>query len=428
MGYFMTQIAVIGLGYVGLPLAIEFGKIFTTIGYDISDSKITSYKNKIDPSGEVSSDEFELATQLQFTTDITKIQSADFIIIAMPTPVDDQNNPDFECLISASTEVGKNMKPRSTVIYESTVYPGATEEICIPVLEQYSGLKWKQDFNIGYSPERINPGDKVRTLTTIKKVVSGDTEASLEAIATLYEQIITAGVFKASSIRVAEAAKVIENIQRDVNISLMNELAMIFNKIGIDTNEVIDAASSKWNFINYRPGLVGGHCIGVDPYYMIQKAKDVGYECQIISNARKVNNGMSKFIVDEALKHFPGKKNLHVGILGLTFKEDCKDMRNSKVEDLFGLFSLSSKISRITIHDDVATPIDVINSYDVEAIKFENIEVCDILVLAVPHEELVNKQSAEYIAKLTDSGLMIDVKGRLNRNDFEITGKKYLSL
>ena len=288
----MSVVAVVGLGYVGLPLAVEFGKKRQTIGYDLSGSKVESYRQWTDPMGEVSSDDLKAAAQLVVTTDPAELAQADYVVIAVPTPVDLAHQPDFGPLISASESVGKHMKRGAIVIYESTVYPGATEEICIPVLEKYSEMKWKEDFHVGFSPERINPGDKQHTLTSILKVVSGDDEDTLEKIATLYEDIITAGVYRASGIKVAEAAKVIENTQRDLNIALMNELAIIFDKLGIDTMEVLKAAGTKWNFLPFRPGLVGGHCIGVDPYYLTHKAEMIGYIPQVILAGRRINDSM----------------------------------------------------------------------------------------------------------------------------------------
>jgi len=273
----MTTIAVVGLGYVGLPLAVEFGKKYRTIGLDLSQEKIDAYRRHVDPTGEVSTEELKAAAQLYPTTDAAALKEADFVIVAVPTPVDEAHIPDFSPLVGASTAVGKNLKPGAIVVYESTVYPGATEEVCIPLLEKHSGLKWKSDFFVGYSPERINPADKVHTLTTIVKVVSGDTPATLDKVAEVYGSVITAGVYRASSIKVAEAAKVIENTQRDLNIALVNELSLIFHRIGIDTLEVLQAAGTKWNFLPFRPGLVGGHCIGVDPYYLTHKAETLGY-------------------------------------------------------------------------------------------------------------------------------------------------------
>ena len=418
----MIHIAVIGLGYVGLPLAIEFGKHFPTIGYDISETKVASYLKHHDPSGELDTEEFNHSLLFTPTTDITKIADADFIIIAMPTPVDNNNLPDFECLISASAMVGQHMKTGVTIIYESTVYPGATEEICVPVLENHSGLTWLKDFNIGYSPERISPGDKLRTLTKLTKVVSGDTWATLEIIVQLYETIIEAGVYRASSIRVAEAAKVVENIQRDVNIALMNELSTIFTKLDIDTNDVLDAASSKWNFANYRPGLVGGHCIGVDPYYLIHKAHSVGHVSTMLSGARTINNGMAKFIASQTLKNIESPSKLKVAILGLTFKEDCKDLRNSKVFDLIKEYIYTG--ADVYLHDPLVEDQEVFDEYSALPIDFDRIPMCDIIVLAAPHKELLALGEKTFIDLLKPNGMMVDIKGKLDRSAFEEAGKK----
>ncbi|MBC7405823.1 MAG: nucleotide sugar dehydrogenase, partial [Cytophaga sp.] len=298
----MSVVGVVGLGYVGMPLAVEFGKKLRTIGFDLSASKVASYQRFIDPTGELATEELQAARHLSVGTDPSELSQADFLVIAVPTPVDLAHNPDFTPLIGASETVGKHMKRGSIVIYESTVYPGATEEVCIPVLEKHSGLKWKEDFHVGFSPERINPGDKEHTLTTILKIVSGDDDDTLDKIAKLYETIIVAGVHRATSIKVAEAAKVIENTQRDLNIALMNELAIIFDMIGIDTLEVLQAAGTKWNFLNFRPGLVGGHCIGVDPYYLTHKADMLGYHPQVILAGRRINDGMAKFIAEKVVK------------------------------------------------------------------------------------------------------------------------------
>src|SRR6195952_1307880 len=298
----MTTIAVVGLGYVGLPLAVEFGKKYRTIGFDLSTQKIESYKRFVDPTGEGSMADLKASTGLECSADPAVLGEADFIIVAVPTPVDDAHQPDFTPLVKSSESVGKNIKRGAIVVYESTVYPGATEEICIPVIEKFSGLKWKEDFFVGYSPERINPGDKERTVTKITKVVSGDTPATLEKVAEVYGAVITAGVYPASSIKVAEAAKVIENTQRDLNIALMNELSVIFRRIGIDTLEVLQAAGTKWNFLPFRPGLVGGHCIGVGPYYLTHKAERLGYHPQVILAGRRINDGMAKFVAEKTVK------------------------------------------------------------------------------------------------------------------------------
>src|SRR6185437_6926789 len=322
----MSAVAVVGLGYVGLPLAVEFGRQRRTIGYDLSGSKVESYKRYVDPTGEVSVDALRASSHLIVTTDAAELSQADYIVVAVPTPVDLAHQPDFASLVGASETVGKHMKRGTVVIYESTVYPGATEEICIPVLEKYSGMKWKEDFSVGFSPERINPGDKQHTLTTILKVVAGDNEDTLEKIAKLYESIISAGVYRASSIKVAEAAKVIENTQRDLNIALMNELAIIFDRLGIDTLEVLQAAGTKWNFLPFRPGLVRGHCIGVDPYYLTHKAEMIGYIPQVILAGRRINDSMAKFIAEQTIKQIIkadiNVRGARINVLGLTFKEN----------------------------------------------------------------------------------------------------------
>ena len=331
-------IAVVGLGYVGLPLAVEFGKKFPTLGLDLSTDKVAAYRRHIDLTGELSTQDLQAATQLQCHTDPAVLKKADFIIIAVPTPVDMAHQPDFTPLIRSSESVGKHLKSGAIVVYESTVYPGVTEEMCIPILEKHSGLKWKQDFWVGYSPERINPGDRERTVTKIVKMVSADTPATLDKVAEIYGSIITAGVYKASSIKVAEAAKVIENTQRDLNIALMNELAIIFKLVGIDTQEVLEAAGTKWNFLPFRPGLVGGHCIGVDPYYLTHKAEAEGYAPELILAGRRINENMPKFVASQLIKKMAKNGTLmsatKVLILGFTFKEDCPDIRNTKVVDL----------------------------------------------------------------------------------------------
>src|SRR5438270_1197851 len=333
-----TVVAVVGLGYVGLPLAVEFGKRYPTIGFDLSTTKIHAYRNFSDPTGEVSSAELRAAKHLTVTTDPAALREAEFIIVAVPTPIDAAHQPDFGPLLGASEAVGKNLKRGATVVFESTVYPGATEEICVPVIERCSGLKWRRDFFVGYSTERIIPGDREHSLTRITKVVSGDCPETLDKVADLYGSIIAAGVHRASCIKVAEAAKVIENTQRDLNIALINELALIFHKIGIDTSEVLEAAGSKWNFLQFRPGLVGGHCIGVDPYYLTHKADMLGYHPQVILAGRRINDGMGVWVGQQAIKRMIARgvqvNGAVVNVLGLAFKENCPDIRNSKVADL----------------------------------------------------------------------------------------------
>ncbi len=412
----MSAVAVVGLGYVGLPLAVEFGKKRQTIGYDLSRTKIESYKHCIDPTGEVSADDLRAAHELVVTSDPAELSRADYIVVAVPTPVDLAHQPDFAPLISASQTVGKHMKQGAIVIYESTVYPGATEEICIPVLEKHSGMKWKADFHVGFSPERINPGDKQHTLTRILKVVSGDDENTLEKIAVLYESVITAGVHRASSIKVAEAAKVIENTQRDLNIALMNELAIIFDKLDIDTQEVLQAAGTKWNFLPFRPGLVGGHCIGVDPYYLTHKAEMVGYIPQVILAGRRINDSMAKFVAEQTIKHIIkadiNVKGARVNVLGLSFKENCPDLRNSKVADLIG--ELKSYGIDIHVHDPVASREEARHEYGVELESWENLPCSDAIIVAVPHQQFIERPLSDFQAKVSPKGCFIDVKSQFD--------------
>jgi UDP-N-acetyl-D-galactosamine dehydrogenase len=409
-------VAVVGLGYVGLPLAVEFGKRGRTIGFDLSAAKVENYKNFVDPTGEVSTDELKASRHLEVTTDPAALSQADYIVVAVPTPVDIAHNPDFTPLAGASTTVGKHMKQGAIVVFESTVYPGATEEVCIPLLEQHSGLKWKQDFHVGFSPERINPGDKEHTLTTILKVVSGDDEATLERVAELYESVVTAGVHRASSIKVAEAAKVIENTQRDLNIALMNELAIIFDKIGIDTLEVLKAAGTKWNFLPFRPGLVGGHCIGVDPYYLTHKAEMIGYHPQVILAGRRINDGMAKFVAEKTVKsmissgfHVKGSK---VNVIGLTFKENCPDLRNSKVADI--VHELESYGCDVHVYDPVADAAEAQHEYGIKLQSWDSLPKADALVVAVPHKEVLAHSLADFQDKLNEAGCFIDVKAQFD--------------
>ncbi|PPE68413.1 nucleotide sugar dehydrogenase [Caldimonas thermodepolymerans] len=408
----MKTVAVVGLGYVGLPLAVEFGKKFRTIGLDLSAEKIEAYKRHVDPTGEVSTEELQAARLLEPTTDASALKEADFIVVAVPTPVDDAHIPDLSPLVGASTSVGRNLKPGAIVVFESTVYPGATEEVCIPIIERESGLKWKEGFFVGYSPERINPGDKKHTLTTIVKVVSGDTPETLERVAEMYGAIVTAGVYKASSIKVAEAAKVIENTQRDLNIALVNELALIFHRIGIDTMEVLEAAGTKWNFLPFRPGLVGGHCIGVDPYYLTHKAERLGYTPQVILAGRRINDGMGKYIAEQTVKQLiqggNPVKGAHVIVLGLTFKENCPDLRNSKVIDV--IHELESYGVTVHVHDPLASPHEAWEEYGIELVQWEHLPRANAIVAAVPHKRLLERSVDEYVAKLAQGGLFVDVK------------------
>ena len=413
----LTTVAVVGLGYVGLPLAVELGKKRRTIGYDRSAAKIDAYRRGVDPTGEVTPEALRAASQLEVTCDPALLAHADFILVAVPTPVGDAHQPDFGPLISASTAVGANMRKGAVVVYESTVYPGATEEVCVPVLESSSGMKWRRDFHVGYSPERINPGDREHTLTRIVKIVSGDDAETLEKVAALYESIVTAGVHRASGIRVAEAAKVIENTQRDLNIALMNELAIIFDRMGIDTTEVLQAAGTKWNFLPFRPGLVGGHCIGVDPYYLTHKAEMVGYHPQVILAGRRINDGMAKFVAESTIKALAKSGHpIHgtrINVLGLTFKEDCPDLRNSKVADL--ITELKSYGADVRIHDPMASSDEAQREYGFALTQWDDLPQAAALVVAVAHQAYLQRPLAQLLEKLQPNGCFVDVKSRFDQ-------------
>jgi UDP-N-acetyl-D-galactosamine dehydrogenase len=405
-------IAVIGLGYVGLPLAVEFGKKFKTLGFDLSAEKVAAYGRHVDPTGEVSAEDLRAASRLHCSTDPAIIGEADFIVVAVPTPVDDAHQPDFTPLVKSSESVGRHLKRGAIVVFESTVYPGATEEVCIPIIEKHSGLKWKQDFFVGYSPERINPGDKERTVTKIVKVVSGDTPDTLAKVAEVYGSIITAGVYPASSIKVAEAAKVIENTQRDLNIALMNELSLIFHRIGIDTLEVLKAAGTKWNFLPFRPGLVGGHCIGVDPYYLTHKAEMLGYTPQVILAGRRINDGMGKYVAEQTVKQMIANdlpvKGAAVIVLGMTFKENCPDIRNSKVIDV--VRELQSFGVRVLVHDPIADSQECEHEYGVALTAWDALPRASAVVAAVSHAEYLAMGVGGLAAKLQPGGVFADVK------------------
>ena len=422
----MTVVAVIGLGYVGLPLVVEFGKHMRTIGFDIAVSKVESCLKGVDPSRELSDDEMRDSPHAIYTADPSLLAEADIIVVAVPTPVDNAHIPDFRPLIGSSTSVGRHMKKGATVVYESTVYPGATEEVCIPVLERESGLKWKQDFFVGYSPERINPGDKEHTLTKILKIVAGDTPETLDKVAKLYEAIIVPGVHRASSIKTAEAAKVIENTQRDLNISLMNELAIIFDKLGIDTTEVLQAAGTKWNFLKFKPGLVGGHCIGVDPYYLTHKAEMLGYNPQVILAGRRINDGMGKFIAEQTIKHMIAGgsyvKGAKVNVLGLTFKENCGDLRNSKVIDIIN--ELKTYGVEVFVTDPQAESDEAMHEYGVPLLPWADLPRADAIVAAVAHNEFATLSMEDIAKKLVKGGAFIDVKAAFNRSAIEGAGYK----
>ena len=422
----MQVVAVIGLGYVGLPLVVEFGKSWRTIGFDISAAKVESCRQYIDPSRELSDGDMRSSTHAVYTTDPSLLAEADIIVVAVPTPVDNAHIPDFRPLTGASTSVARHMKKGAIVVFESTVYPGATEDVCIPVLERESGLTWKQDFFVGYSPERINPGDKEHTLTKILKIVSGDTPETLDKVAKLYETIIVPGVHRASSIKAAEAAKVIENTQRDLNISLMNELSIIFDKMGIDTTEVLEAAGTKWNFLGFKPGLVGGHCIGVDPYYLTHKAEMLGYNPQVILAGRRINDGMGKFIAEQTIKHMIASgsyiKGAKVNILGLTFKENCGDLRNSKVIDIIN--ELKSYGIEVHVTDPQAESQEAIREYGVPLLPWADLPRADVLVAAVAHKEFAELSMDDFGRKLVKGGVFIDVKSAFNRAAIEGAGYK----
>ena len=408
----MTTLAVIGLGYVGLPLVVAFGTRMRTIGFDISVAKVEACQRGTDPSRELDDAEVRAAKHALYTADPALLAEADMIIVAVPTPVDEARIPDFRPLIGASISVGRNLKKGATVVYESTVYPGATEEVCIPILERESGLQWKKDFFVGYSPERINPGDKEHTLTKIVKIVSGDSAETTDKIAQLYEKIVVPGVHRASSIKAAEAAKVIENTQRDLNVALMNELAIIFDKLGIDTAEVLAAAGTKWNFLKFKPGLVGGHCIGVDPYYLTYKAQKVGYHPQVILAGRHINDHMGKFIAEQTIKQMIGAgstiKGSKVNVLGLTFKENCGDLRNSKVIDIIN--ELRTYGVEVFVSDPQASAQEAMDEYGIHLQPWSALPVADAVVAAVSHREYASLLPADFATILTSGGVFIDVK------------------
>jgi UDP-N-acetyl-D-galactosamine dehydrogenase len=420
----MEVVAVVGLGYVGLSLAVSFGTRRRTIGVDLSARKVANYRLGIDPAGEVDSAQFAASRWLELGCDPAALSEADYIIVAVPTPVDSAHNPDFSALVSASQSVGRHMKAGAVVIYESTVYPGATEEICIPVLEQCSGLQWLRDFHVGFSPERINPGDKEHTLASIRKIVSGDDAETLERVAVLYEQVVDAGVHRASSIKVAEAAKVIENTQRDLNIALMNELAIIFDRLDIDTLEVLQAAGTKWNFLPFRPGLVGGHCIGVDPYYLTHKAEMLGYHPHVILAGRRINDDMAKFVAEKTVKQMVRAgfklKGCRVNVLGLTFKENCPDLRNSKVADM--IRELESYGLQVHVHDPVADADDAMHEYGVKLESWDELPCAEAMISAVAHRELAERPLRQMQDKIVPSGCFIDLKSQFDERALRESG------
>lgn len=405
------KVALIGLGYVGLPIAIEFAKKTRVIGFDINAKRVEMMRNKIDPSSELASEDFE-NVDIKFTSSLEDLREANFYIVAVPTPIDEYNQPDLHPLISASTTVGKVLKKGDYVVYESTVYPGCTEDDCIPILEQESGLKCGVDFKVGYSPERINPGDKVHTLTNTMKIVSGCDAEALSKIAEVYEMVITAGVHRAPTIKVAEAGKIIENTQRDVNIALMNELSIIFSRLGVNTYDVIEAAGTKWNFLKFYPGLVGGHCIGVDPYYLVHKAKQKGYHAQLIDAGRFINDSMGAYIAKQTVKRIlAADKHLsqsRVLVLGFTFKENVADIRNSKVADI--IKELQSYRVTVDLVDPHASAEEVMHEYKIE-MKEKPEGKYDAIIAAVAHHEYRDMTEADFLALSNENGMLIDVKG-----------------
>jgi len=395
---------------------VAFARERPTIGYDLSRKRIESLRHYVDATGEVSSAELREARHLRATAYPAELEQADFIIVAVPTPINAARQPELSPLESASETVGRYMKPGATVIYESTVYPGATEEVCVPLLEKHSGMRWRQDFHVGYSPERINPGDKEHVFTKITKVVSGDDDETLEKVARLYSSVVKAGVYRAPSIRIAEAAKVIENTQRDLNIAFVNELAIIFEKLGIDTGEVLKAASTKWNFLPFRPGLVGGHCIGVDPYYLTHKAELAGYHPEVILAGRRINDGMGAHVARKTVQQMihAGRniKGARVNVLGLTFKENCPDIRNSKVADI--LRELAEFGVEVHVHDPLASPDAALHEYGVRLEDWDDLPAADALILAVPHEPFLKRPQEELVRKIVRNGCVIDVKSALD--------------
>jgi UDP-N-acetyl-D-galactosamine dehydrogenase len=410
-------VGVIGLGYVGLPLAVAFGAQLRTIGYDRDSGKVARLAGRCDLTGEVTAQEFAAATRLEVTSDAARLTEADFIIIAVPTPVDAARRPDLGLLLGASEVAGRHLKPGATIIYESTVYPGCTEQDCVPVLERASGRRWRQDFFVGYSPERINPGDREHRLHNIVKVVAGDTPHTLDRVAGLYERVVRAGVHRAPAIAVAEAAKVIENTQRDLNIALMNELAVIFGRMGLDTHDVLAAARTKWNFLPFTPGLVGGHCIGVDPYYLTHKAEMLGYHPEVILAGRRINDHMARHVAQECVKRLARQGGVVQGavaiVAGLTFKEDCPDLRNSKVADLIA--ELRAFGLDVRVHDPLADVTEARHEYGLELQDWEDLPPARLIVLAVPHHALLARSPAEWRAKAGAGAVFADIKSRVSR-------------
>ncbi len=424
-----TKLSLVGLGYVGMPIAVAFAKKIQVVGFDINEKKIQNYKNGYDVTNEVGDEALKNST-VEFTSDEKRLQDALFHIVAVPTPVNDDHTPDLKPVISASELLGRNLKKGSIVVYESTVYPGVTEEVCIPILEKQSGLKCGLDFKVGYSPERINPGDKVHRLETITKIVSGMDEEALDIIAKTYELVIEAGVYRAESIKVAEAAKVIENSQRDINIAFMNELSIIFSKMGIDTLSVLKAAGTKWNFLSFAPGLVGGHCIGIDPYYLTYKAEQMGYHSQVILSGRRINDDMGKYVAENAVKQLIKSDKLinkaKVGILGITFKENCPDARNSKVYDI--IRELNEYDINPIVVDPVADVSDVKNFYNIKLNNIEDLKDLDLVIIATSHDAFKDLSIEQFDKMFKDKKIIVDVKGILDKTIYESNGYSYWRL
>lgn len=426
------KLALVGLGYVGMPIAVAFSKKVKVVGYDLNAKKIELYKNGIDPTNEVGNEAVKNCS-VEFTADESKLKEARFIIVAVPTPVNDDHTPDLTPVEGASEIVGRNLTKGSVVVYESTVYPGVTEDICVPILEKESGLKCGTDFKIGYSPERINPGDKVHRLETITKIVSGMDDETLDTVAKTYELVVKAGVHRAESIKVAEAAKVIENSQRDINIAFMNELSIIFNKMGIDTKSVLEAAGTKWNFLKFYPGLVGGHCIGVDPYYLTYKAEEMGYHSQIILSGRRINDDMGKYVAENTVKNLIKAdvpvKNAKVAILGFTFKENCPDTRNTKIIDIYN--ELREYGITPVIADPEADSDEAKRLYGIEFVDINDIKNCDAVILAVAHEQFKSLTMNDFEAMFKhneNKNVLVDIKGLLDRKEYENAGYIYWRL
>lgn len=424
------ELAVVGLGYVGLPLAVEFSNHFKVIGFDTNSEKINLYKRGYDPTKDVGDDKLKNAS-VNFTFDEEELKRAKFYVVAVPTPINEDNTPNLTPVEEATRTVARNLTKGDIVVYESTVYPGTTEEVCVPILEKISGLKYGSDFKVGYSPERVSPGDNTKKVTEIVKIVSGCDEETLDEVSKVYRSIIKAGIYEAESIKVAEAAKVIENSQRDINIAFMNELSIIFNDMNIDTNAVLNAAKTKWNFVDFKPGLVGGHCIGVDPYYLIYKAQEVGYDSQIIASGRKVNEEMSKYVALEVVKQLIslGKvvKGARVALLGITFKEDCPDVRNTKIVDIINY--LEGYGINVFVYDPVADRNETYKSYNIELVDYDEINNVDAIVVAVAHDEFKNISLDELEKKYVDDRkTLVDLKGIYNKKDVEDRGITYWRL